>query len=162
VLQAARHRQWPPPLIGTGRRSTRSEGVHSSESKYYFYDTGAVAQAGVAEGAVFENAVACALQREVHLTEDFTGRKGSLGFVRDKEKREVDFVVVIDRKPRQLVEAKLADDRFSKSLSHFRQVFPAAQALQVVKSLSRPKEDFERRLRMVPAASYLAEVSFLD
>jgi predicted AAA+ superfamily ATPase len=132
------------------------------ESKYYFYDTGALAQAGVAEGAVFENAVACALQREVHLTEDFTGRKASLGFLRDKEKREVDFVVLIDRKPRQLVEVKLADDAFSKSLSYFRQVFPTAQAHQVVKSLARPKEDAERRLRMVPAASYLAEVSFLD
>jgi hypothetical protein len=102
------------------------------------------------------------LQREVHLTEDFTGRKASLGLLRDKEKREVDFVVVIDRNPRQLVEAKLADDTFSKSLAHFRQVFPKAQALQVVKSLARPKEDFERQLRMVPAASYLAEVSFLD
>lgn len=132
------------------------------ESKYYFYDTGALAQAGVADGSVFENAIACALQREVHLTEDFTGRKASLGFLRDKEKREVDFVVVIDRKLRQLVEAKVADDTFSKSLSYFQQVFPGAQALQVVKSLARPKEDFERQLRMVPAASYLAEVSFLD
>jgi hypothetical protein len=47
---------------------------------------------------VFENAVARALQREVHLTEDFTGRKASLGFLRDKEKREVDFVVVVDRR----------------------------------------------------------------
>jgi predicted AAA+ superfamily ATPase len=132
------------------------------ESKYYFYDTGALAQAGVAEGAVFENAIACALQREVHLTEDFTGLEASLGFLRDKEKREVDFIVVIDRKPRQLVEAKLADDTFSKSLSYFRQVFPAAQAFHVVKALARPREDFDRKLRMVPAASYLAEVSFLD
>jgi uncharacterized protein len=116
----------------------------------------------VAEGAVFENAVACALQREVHLTEDFRGRKATLGFLRDKEKREVDFVVVIDRKPRQLVEVKLGDDTFSTSLSHFRKVFPNAEALQVVKSLVRPRDDVERGLRMVPAASYLAETSFLD
>jgi len=102
------------------------------------------------------------LQREVHLTEDLTGRKASLGFLRDKEKREVDFVVVIDRRPRQLVEAKLADDTFSKSLGHFRQLFPSAQALQVVKSLALAKDDVERQLRMVPAARYLAELSFLD
>jgi hypothetical protein len=140
------------------------EGARSllKESKYYFYDTGALAQAGVAEGAVFENAVACALQREVHLTEDCTGRKASLGFLRDKEKREVDFVVVIDRKPRQLVEAKLDDATFSGSLGYFRRLFPSTQALQVVKSLARPKDDVERKLRMVPAVSYLAEVSFLD
>jgi uncharacterized protein len=132
------------------------------ESKYYFYDTGAVAQAGLASGAVFENAVACALQREVHLTEDFTGRKASLGFLRDKEKREVDFVVVIDRKPKQLIEVELADDVFSKSLGYFRSLFPSARALQVVKALSRPRDDATRTLRMVPAASYLAEVSFID
>lgn len=132
------------------------------ESKYYFYDTGAVAQAGLEPGAVFENAIACALQREVHLTEDFTGRKASLGFLRDKEKREVDFVVVIDRKPKQLVEVKLADDAFSKSLGYFRSLFPGARALQVVKSLPRPRDDASRTLRMVPAATYLAEVSFID
>lgn len=132
------------------------------EAKYCFYDTGALARAGIAEGAVFENAVACALQREVHLVEDFTGRKANLGFLRDKEKREVDFVVVIDRKPRQLVEAKLADDTFSKSLGYFQRLFPAAQVLQVVRSLARPKDDVERTLRMLPAARYLAEVSFLD
>jgi predicted AAA+ superfamily ATPase len=113
-------------------------------------------------GAVFENAVACALQREVHLTEDFTGRKASLGFPRDKEKREVDFVVVIDRKPKQLIEVKLADDVFSKSLAYFHGLFPGARALQVVKTLSRPRDDAARTLRMVPAATYLAEVSFID
>ena len=37
------------------------------ESKYYFYDTGAVADAGAEPGAVLENAVAAALLRELHL-----------------------------------------------------------------------------------------------
>jgi uncharacterized protein len=131
------------------------------ESKYYFYDTGAIAQSGVDQGAVFENAVACALQREIHVTEDFTGRKANLCFLRDKEKREVDFLVLIDRKPRQLVEAKWADADFSKSLAYFRNLFPATQALQVVRSIDRPREDPTRSLRMLPAADYLAQVSFL-
>jgi hypothetical protein len=43
-----------------------------------------------------------------------------------------------------------------------RQRSRAARALQVVQSLARPKDDVEPQLRMVPAASYLAEVSFLD
>jgi hypothetical protein len=73
---------------------------------------------------VFENAVACALQREVRLTEDLTGRRASLGFLRDKEKREVDFIVALDRKPRQLVEVKLADDTFSKPLESLPQNVP--------------------------------------
>jgi len=132
------------------------------ESKYYFYDTGALAQAGVDQGAVFENAVACALARELHLTEDFTGRKASLCFLRAKEKREVDFLVLIDRTPQQLIEAKWADDTFSRSLGYFRNLFPAARALQVVRSLDRPREDRARSLRMLPAADYLAEISFLE
>ena len=132
------------------------------ESKYYFYDTGAVAQAGVSAGAVFENVVACALQRELHLMEDFAGRKGSLSFLRDKEKREVDFVAVIDRKPHQLVEVKWADDDFSKSLAHFRSLLPAAEALQVVRWLDRTREDRALSLRMVSASEYLSKISFLE
>jgi predicted AAA+ superfamily ATPase len=132
------------------------------ESKYYFYDTGAVAQAGVDPGAVFENAVACALQREMHLTEDFTGRKAKLCFLRDKEKREVDFLVLLDRRPRQLIEAKLTDDDFSKPLAYFRNLFPSAQALQVVRKLDRPRDDRSRDLRMLPAVDYLSHLSFFE
>lgn len=131
------------------------------ESKYYFYDTGAVADAGAEPGAVFENAMACALQREVHLTQDLTGRAAELCLLRDKEKREVDFLVVLDRKPASLVEVKLSDDTFSKSLQHFHKLLPGASALQVVKTLKRSKTNPERTQRVVPADAYLANVSFL-
>ena len=131
------------------------------ESKYYFYDTGAVAAAGVDAGAVLENAVACALLRELHLVEDFTGRKTALRFLRDKEKREVDFLVSIDDRPRQLVETKLSDDSFSPALFHFLKFLPGTEALQVVKTLKRAKSNGARTARMVPASEYLARVSFL-
>lgn len=131
------------------------------ESKYYFYDTGAVAAAGADAGAVFENAVACALLREIHLVEDAEGRRAALCFLRDKEKREVDFLVTIDGRPRQLVEVKLADDTFAPALSHFLKFLPGTEALQVVRELKRTKEDPRRTLRMVRAADYLADVCFL-
>jgi predicted AAA+ superfamily ATPase len=131
------------------------------EPKYYFYDTGALAAAGIPPGYVFENAVATALKRELDLAEDFTGRRTQLCFLRDKEKREVDFAVVIDGKVRQIVEAKLSDDTFSKSLPHFLRFVPGAEALQVVRDLRRPKSNPQRTLRMLPAATYLANVSFL-
>jgi uncharacterized protein len=131
------------------------------ESKYYFYDTGAVAAVGADPGSVLENAVAGALLREIHLVEDLTGRKASLCFLRDKEKREVDFLVVIDQKPRQLIEVKLADDSFAPSVTHFLRAMPGTEALQVVKELRRPKSNATRTVRMVPASAYLATVSFL-
>jgi hypothetical protein len=132
------------------------------ESKYYFYDTGAVAAAGADPGAIFENAVACALLREIHLVEDLAGRKGALCFLRDKEKREVDFLVLIDGRPRQLVEAKLGEDSFSPALARFQRFLPPVEGFQVVKQLKRSKSNAARTLRMVPASEYLAELSFLE
>ena len=70
------------------RYSERQARSLLKEAKYYFYDTGAGAQAGADAGAVLENAVACALHRELHLAEDQSGSKATLGFLRDKEKRE--------------------------------------------------------------------------
>jgi len=49
-----------------------------------------------------------------------------LCFLRDKEKREVDFLAVVDGKPRLLVEAKLADDAFSRALGHFLGFMPGS------------------------------------
>lgn len=130
------------------------------EPKYYFYDTGAVADAGADSGTVLENAVACALHRELQLVEDHEGRKTALCFLRDKEKREVDFLVTIDNRPRQLVEVKSSDDSFSPALAHFARQLPNVRALQVVKDLKRAKTDATRTLQMRPVADYLSDVSF--
>jgi predicted AAA+ superfamily ATPase len=133
------------------------------ESKYYFYDTGAVASAGADAGAVLENAVACALLRELHLVEDFEGRKTSLCLLRDKEHREVDFLVTIDRRPHALVEVKLGDDSFSPAIEHFLRFLPAGtEALQVVHRLPRRKTSASRKVQMLSAADFLAQVSFLS
>ena len=130
------------------------------ESKYYFYDTGAVAAAGADPGAVLENAVACALLRELHLLEDFEGRKTSLCLLRDKDKREVDFLVSIDRRPRQLVEIEVSDDSFAPALEHFLSFLPkGTEALQVVKNLPRRKTSASRHVQMLPAG--LKALSFL-
>lgn len=132
------------------------------EPKYYFYDTGAVANAGADPGAVLENAVACALLRELQLVEDQEGRKTALCFLRDKEKREVDFLVTVDNRPLQLVEVKLSDDTFAPSLAHFAAQLPKVEALQVVKNLKRAKTDATRTMQMVSATDYLSRVSFVS
>jgi len=106
------------------------------ESKYYFYDTGAV-EGGL--GARLENTVALALLRDLHLLEDTTGSRVVLHYLRDKEKREVDFLAVVDGKPRLMVEVKAAEDSFSPSLFHFASFLPRAKAIQVVHNLRRRK-----------------------
>jgi len=106
------------------------------EPKYYFYDVGDVKDD---IGARLENLVAAALLRELHLMEDTTGRKTALHYLRDKEKREVDFLAVVDGSPVLMVEVKTADDSFDRSLFRFRRYLPGVRAVQVVLGLKRVK-----------------------
>jgi hypothetical protein len=77
------------------------------ERKYYLLDVGRVED----PAARFENQVALELLRATSCWNALGEGEFSLHFVRDKEQREVDFLVVDRRKPLLLVEAKLGDER---------------------------------------------------
>ena len=66
-----------------------------------------------------ETFVGCHLLKAVEGWNDMGLGKFELGYLRDKEKREVDFLVVRDGKPWFLVEVKQSDDKGSKSLDYF-------------------------------------------
>jgi len=123
------------------------------EPKYYLYDTGSIERD---PGARLENTIALALLRESHLLEDTTGKRTSLHSLRDREKREVDFLVVIDGEPALMVEVKSSGDSFSRSLFHFRRFIPPVPTFQVVKGLRRSRS--RDSVRMVSAASFLASL----
>ena len=95
------------------------------ERKYYLWDYGRIND----RAAAFENMVACELWRAVTLWTDLGLGAFSLHFIKDKEKREVDFVVVKNGKPFLLVEAKLSDTEPSKTLAAFQNIMgiPAVQ-----------------------------------
>ncbi|MGI6394068.1 MAG: ATP-binding protein [bacterium] len=121
------------------------------EPKYYFYDTGAVENG---EGAALENAVACALLKNLHFLEDTKGCKTSLHFIKDKEKREVDFLTVVDKKARCMIEVKLSDDNFSKNLFHFGSFFDESLAkYQIVHNLRTTK--MKENVKMMEAHEFL-------
>lgn len=103
-------------------------------AKYYFYDTGAVMDD---PGARLENAVATALLKEAHFIEDTLGHRMELCYLRDKEKREVDFLVVRDGKPEKMIEVKWKEESFASSLFYFSRFFPDIPRFQVVKELRR-------------------------
>lgn len=142
-------------------RELRSEIARSllKESKYYFYDTGAVADAGADAGAVLKNAVAGALLRELHLAEDLRGKRTAPHFLRDKERREVDFLTLVDGEPRHLLEVEVSDRDSSRSLAHFHRFLPGAEAVQVV--LDLPRATSTPTMKMISAARFLSEVSYL-
>jgi len=124
------------------------------EPKYYFYDTGAV-EGGI--GAKLENVVALAILKELHFLEDTTGSKVSLHYMRDKLKNEVDFLAVIDGKPELMIEVKVSDDSFSKSLFRFQGFLKETKPVQVVYNLDRKKSS--KGVKMLPAHEFLADIS---
>src|SRR3989344_4602966 len=72
------------------------------EQKLYLWDWSQVANPGIR----FENMVGSHLLKYCHFLEDVQGYKTELRFLRDTDKREVDFVVLKDKKPLFAVECK--------------------------------------------------------
>lgn len=87
------------------------------EQKLYLWDWSLIED----PGARFENLVASHLLKYCHFIQDTKGHKMELRFVRDTDKREVDFVVLKDKKPIFAVEAKLSDKSLSPHLRYFKE-----------------------------------------
>jgi uncharacterized protein len=84
------------------------------------------------EGAKIENFIASHLLKAVNFWTDQGFGEYDLHFLRDKEKREVDFLVSRDKKPWFIVEVKKsAKEGLSKSLYHYQQLTKAPHAFQV-------------------------------
>ncbi len=127
------------------------------EPKWFLRDWSPIAD----EGKRTETFIACHLLKAVEGWTDLGLGEFHLGYLRDKAKREVDFVVVRDRKPWFLVEAKKSDERLSPSLGGFRQQIGAPYAFQVVLDAEYVDADcFARpgRPMVVPAATFLSQL----
>jgi len=132
------------PFTRASARSLRKE------PKVYFYDTGRV-EGG--PGARLENLVACHLLARNQFLEATRGERHGLYFVRDKEKREVDFLLTRKRVPEMLVEVKTSETSISKSLEYYADRIDCP-AVQLVLETDRK---FSRHgIRVFPAAGWLA------
>lgn len=116
------------------------------EPKIFFYDTGRVKEDPAAR---LENVVALGLLKKLHRGQDLRGEKSQLFYVRDKEKREVDFLTVIDGKIHDLVEVKLSDGQLSKSLVYFKERLSPKNPVQVVMNLQRELNQHQIPIRKV-------------
>ncbi|MGE3954145.1 MAG: ATP-binding protein [Parachlamydiales bacterium] len=127
------------------------------EPKYYLYDWSQV----VDRPARAENFVACHLLKAVQFWSDHGMGDFALYYVRDRNKRKVDFLVTKDQKPWMLVEVKLTDHAaISSSLKYFQQQLDPVYALQVVIDLPySPHSCFTSAMpRIVPARSFLSQL----
>jgi len=126
------------------------------EPKWFLWDWSGIAD----EGARAETLVACHLLKATEGWTDLGLGHYELRYLRDKLKREVDFVVVRDGKPWFLVEVKKADANLSPALAHFQAQTGAEHAFQVV--LDLPYEEANcfahRKPIVVPAKTFLSQL----
>lgn len=127
------------------------------EPKYFLWDWSQVQD----EAARFENMVACALAQYVRsCTEQGLGIF-ALHFLRDKQKREVDFLVVRDEKPWFLVEVKSSSRApLSKHLHYFQEQTGARHAFQVAADADYVDQDcfqYQKPI-IVPARTLLSQL----
>lgn len=112
-------------------------------------------------GARHENLVASHLLKAVHWWSDRGLGRYSLFYLRDKAKREVDFLVTKDDTPWLLVEVKSAARReLSPNLAFFQQVTNAAHAFQVAFDMPYVDRDcfaLSRPIR-VPVTTLLSQL----
>ncbi len=85
------------------------------EQKLFLWDWSVIEN----EGAKFENLIASQLLKYCHWLEDSEGFRMELRFLRDKEKREVDFVVLQNKKPLFAVECKSGEKAISPHVHYF-------------------------------------------
>lgn len=102
------------------------------EQKLYFWDWSQATD----EGPRFENLVASHLLKYCHFLEDTQGEKMELRFLRDKDGREVDFVILKNNKPMFAVECKSGERALSKNIAYFKERTPIPEFFQVHRGTS--------------------------
>jgi uncharacterized protein len=95
--------------------------------KLYLWDWAEIEDKGPRQ----ENMVAGHLLKYCHFIEDTLGHRMELRFLRDTDLREIDFVVLKDKKPIFAVECKSGQASVSKSIQYFRERTPIPKFYQV-------------------------------
>ncbi len=135
------------PLTGQNSRAVQKE------TKHFHFDWSIIPDAG----ARFENLVACHLLKWVHWRQDAFGDDLALHYYRDRDGREVDFVVTDRREPTLLVECKLSDSDPARGLKYLKGKFPKAAAWQIATE-GRKHYRTATGIRVTPAHVFLSEL----
>lgn len=97
------------------------------------------------------------LLKWIHYKFDSEGVELELKYFRDVDKREVDFVVVENKKPILLIECNISSTNIDSSLSYLKERCPSARAVQVV--LNTDKHFISKeKIEVIPASKFLKEL----
>jgi uncharacterized protein len=124
------------------------------EVKLYLWDWSEVPS----DGARFENMIAAHLLKACHFWTDSGEGVFELCYFRDKEKLEIDFLIVRDRQPWLPVACKLSDKEPSTHIASFLKHIAVPFWLQVVadENIYRPMAIQETPGAVISASSFLA------
>ena len=121
------------------------------EQKLYLWDWSLVPE----PGEKFENFIACQLLKYCHFQEDTEGYRMELRFLRDTDRREVDFVVLKEDAPLFAVECKTGEKSINPSLYYFKERAAIPSLFQV----HQGKKDFEKNgVRVLPVRTFCKEI----
>ncbi|MBI5488353.1 MAG: ATP-binding protein [Deltaproteobacteria bacterium] len=146
VLEALYHILLLRPWAGRIARSLRAE------PKLYLFDYVPVTN----PGARLENATALHLLKACQYWTDVALGEFGLHFVRTKEKDEVDFLVVRDRRPWMLVECKSGEVEPAPALRKFASRLGTTHNIQLVDRRGFDREYPEHRVRVMDYERFLA------
>ncbi len=121
------------------------------ERKLYLWDWSLVP----GSGPRFENFIASQLLKYCHFMEDTEGFRMDLRFLRDTDKREVDFVVLKNDAPLFAVECKTGEKTVTPSLYYFKERTKIPHFYQV----HTGTKDYEKNgIRVIPAHTLCKEL----
>ena len=108
--------------------ATRIARALRKESKVYLFDWAEIENDSIR----FENLVALHLFKAVQVWQTQGNRATSLNFIRNKEKREVDFVLSERGKPFCLIECKASGEELAPNLLYFQEKLKVPVAVQLL------------------------------
>jgi len=121
------------------------------ERKLYLWDWSRIPESGPR----FENFIAAQLLKYCHFLEDTEGFRMDLRFLRDTDKREIDFVVLKEGLPLFAVECKTGEKNIIPSLFYFMERTQIPKFYQVHEG----NKDYEKRgIRVLPAHRFCKEL----
>lgn len=120
------------------------------EPKLYLWDWSEIED----EARRLENMAASHLLKFCHYLHDVHGHKAELFYLRDVDKREVDFLVTHKGKPWFSVEIKMSDETVSPALNYYRTRLSIPFSFQVVKKTER--DFWSGDVRVMPLATFLS------
>ncbi|MGZ3771831.1 MAG: DUF4143 domain-containing protein [Bdellovibrio sp.] len=127
------------------------------EPKLFLYDWGLCEN----EGARWENLIAGHLLKNVHLWNDAAMGDFELFYLRDKQKREVDFLVTKDRKPWLMVEVKSNNSNISPALEYYNKLLQPKFCFQIVRNAKQERSKSLRhpQIEIIHAERFLSALN---